>query len=125
MRWQGNSKRKSTSGRLIRARGKRKFEIGRDAADTRAGKNIKKVIKCFGGNKKYRLLQTDTVNVTDKKNNTTRKATIETVTENQANQYYVRRDVMTKGAVIKTSIGQAKVTNKPGQDGIVNAVLVE
>ncbi|CAD6492646.1 MAG: 30S ribosomal protein S8e [Candidatus Argoarchaeum ethanivorans] len=125
MRWQGNSKRKFTSGRLIRARGKRKFEIGRDAADTRAGKNIKKVIKCFGGNKKYRLLQTDTVNVTDKKNNTTRKATIETVTENQANQYYVRRDVMTKGAVIKTSIGQAKVTNKPGQDGIVNAVLVE
>ncbi|RZN15880.1 MAG: 30S ribosomal protein S8e [Methanosarcinales archaeon] len=125
MRWQGNSKRKSTSGRLIRARGKRKFEIGRDAADTHAGKNIKKVIKCFGGNKKYRLLQTDIVNVTDKKNNTTRTATIETVTENQANQHYVRRDVMTKGAVIKTSIGQAKVTNKPGQDGIVNAVLVE
>jgi len=37
----------------------------------------------------------------------------------------VRRNILTKGAVVKTEIGLAKVTSKPGQDGIVNAVLMK
>jgi small subunit ribosomal protein S8e len=86
---------------------------------------MKKVIKGFGGNKKYRLLRANIANVTDPKNNTTTQATIETVTENPANQHYIRRDIITKGAVIKTNLGLAKVTNKPGQEGIINAVLIE
>jgi small subunit ribosomal protein S8e len=32
--------------------------------------------------------------------------------------------VMTKGAVIETSAGRAKITNSPGQEGHINAVLI-
>ena len=35
MRWQGSSRRKVTGGKVIVARGKRKFEMGRESADTR------------------------------------------------------------------------------------------
>jgi small subunit ribosomal protein S8e len=31
---------------------------------------------------------------------------------------------MTKGAIIETEMGKAKVTSRPGQDGVVNAVLL-
>lgn len=124
MRWQGTSRRKYTGGRLIRARGKRKFELGREAAETHVGETSKKVIRCFGGNRKYRLLRSNIANVTDPRSNRTEKATIETVVENPANQHYVRRDIITKGAVIRTSLGLARVTNKPGQEGIINAVLI-
>ena len=47
-----------------------------------------------------------------------------TVTENPANKNYVRRNYLTKGAVVTTELGKAKITNRPGQDGCINAVLV-
>ncbi|CAD7772811.1 30S ribosomal protein S8e [Candidatus Methanoperedenaceae archaeon GB37] len=129
MKWQGISRRKSTGGRLRRARGKRKFEAGREAAETHVGahvkEDVKKVIKARGGTKKCRLLRAKMVNVVDRESGVVTRAEIETVVENLANQHYVRRDIVTKGAVIKTSAGIARVTSKPGQDGIVNAVLIE
>ncbi len=45
--------------------------------------------------------------------------------ENPANPNYVQRNIITKGAIIKTSAGNAKVTSRPGQDGTINAVLVK
>jgi len=33
--------------------------------------------------------------------------------------------LLTKGALIETEIGLARVTSRPGQDGVVNAVRVE
>ncbi|MDD4281670.1 MAG: 30S ribosomal protein S8e, partial [Candidatus Methanofastidiosa archaeon] len=47
------------------------------------------------------------------------------VVENPANIHYVRRNVLTKGAVIETEIGKARITSRPGQDGVLNAILVE
>jgi len=37
----------------------------------------------------------------------------------------VRRNIITKGAVIKTEKGPARVTSRPGQHGIINAILLE
>jgi small subunit ribosomal protein S8e len=34
-------------------------------------------------------------------------------------------NVITKGAIIETEKGLAKVVSRPGQDGVVNAVLIE
>ncbi|MFB6184110.1 MAG: 30S ribosomal protein S8e, partial [Haloarculaceae archaeon] len=45
--------------------------------------------------------------------------------ENPSNPNYARRNIITKGAIIETSEGRARVTSRPGQDGQVNAVLVE
>lgn len=64
------------------------------------------------------------VNVTDPKKNVTMRAEIEDVENNPANTDYQRRKVITRGTIIKTSKGRARVTSRPGQDGIMNAVLI-
>jgi small subunit ribosomal protein S8e len=47
------------------------------------------------------------------------------VEANSANPNYVRRNLLTKGAILKTEIGRARITSRPGQDGVINAVLLE
>jgi len=79
----------------------------------------------MGGNRKIRLLQCNIANVTNPKDGKTVSTTIETVIGNDANKHYIRRNILTKGSVIRTAIGTAKVTSRPGQDGVVNAVLME
>jgi small subunit ribosomal protein S8e len=125
MRWQGNSRRKVTGGKIIAARGKRKFEMGRESAETRISEIKRKKIQTMGGNRKVRLLQCNIANVTNPKDGKTVSTTIETVIGNDANKHYIRRNILTKGSVIRTAIGTAKVTSRPGQDGVVNAVLIE
>ncbi|HJJ40868.1 MAG TPA: 30S ribosomal protein S8e, partial [Methanocorpusculum sp.] len=34
-------------------------------------------------------------------------------------------NLMTKGAVISTDLGKARIVSRPGQDGVINAVLIE
>jgi small subunit ribosomal protein S8e len=46
------------------------------------------------------------------------------VVKNPTNIDYDRRGVITKSAVIETSLGLARVTSRPGQQGIINAVLI-
>ncbi len=124
MKWQGKSTRKYTGGRIIRARGKRKFELGGETANTHLGETIRKTAKIMGGQEKVRLLRDSTAIVTDPKTKKSTKVKIETVTGNPANIHYVRRNIVTKGSIIKTEIGSARVTNRPGQEGSINAVLV-
>ena len=45
--------------------------------------------------------------------------------ENHADPNYVRRNILTRGAIIKTDIGNARILNRPGQSGVVNAILIE
>ncbi len=124
MRWQGKSTRKYTGGRIIRARGKRKFELGGETANTHLGETIRKTVKTLGGQMKARLLRDSTAVVIDPSTKESKKVKIETVTGNPANIHYVRRNIVTKGSIIKTEIGLARVTNRPGQEGSINAVLM-
>ncbi|VVB64802.1 30S ribosomal protein S8e [uncultured archaeon] len=124
MRWQGESGRKLTGGRLILSRGKRKFEAGREQSDTTIAAVRTKKIETMGGNHKMRILRGDIALVSDPKTGKAKKVKIETVKDNKANLHYMRRNIITKGAVIKTELGDAKVTNRPGQDGLINAVLL-
>ena len=43
---------------------------------------------------------------------------------NSANPNYVRRNIITKGAIVETPEGNAKVTSRPGQDGVINGILI-
>lgn len=124
MRWQGKSRRKSTGGRLHRNRKKREHEAGRPAADTTIGETRRRKIRTRGGSSKMRALKCELANVADPKSGTTKTVKIITVKDNPANPFYARRNITTKGAVIETELGDAVVTNRPGQEGIVNAVLV-
>lgn len=125
MKWQGRSTRKMTGGRLISSRGKMKHELGRKATESRLGEVRQIDVRVRGGGKKVRLFQCDIANVTNPKTGKTKALNIETVEANPADQHYVRRSILTKGAIIKTKLGKARITSRPGQDGIVNAVLVE
>jgi small subunit ribosomal protein S8e len=125
MRWQGSSRRKMTGGKIVAARGKRKFEMGRESAETRISEIKRKNVHTMGGNRKVRLLQCNVANVTNPKDGKTASAQIERVLDNIANKHYVRRNILTKGSVIRTTLGTARVTSRPGQDGVVNAVLIE
>ena len=122
--WHGNlQKKKLTGGRKRMNRGKRKFEQGTFAAETTLGEPKRKTTRGFGGNTKVKLLNDKYASVTDVKNGKTEKAEILRVIKNPANVDYNRRGVITKGSEIETSIGTARVTSRPGNDGVINAVL--
>jgi small subunit ribosomal protein S8e len=120
--WQGNSVRKPSGGRLIRSRGKRRFEVAPEDAETKLGKHTQKLIRTKGAHQKVKLLATDTIMVTDPKTGKAQKATIKTVTENPANIHYVRRNILTKGAVLDTDLGKVRITSRPGQSGSLSGV---
>jgi len=124
MKFQGKSTRKYTGGRLIQARGKRKYELGGEQANTHLGEAIRKTVKTLGGQLKVRLLRAQVAIVTDPATKTAKTVKIETVTGNPANKNYIRRNIMTKGSIIKTEIGSARITNRPGQEGSINAILI-
>jgi len=125
MLWQGESIRKVTGGRRRPAQGKRRFEIGLAPADTHIGEDRTKKVRITGGSTKIRSMRAQFANVTKLSNGETKKVKIETVEENGANPNYVRRNLLTKGAIIRTELGRARIASRPGQDGIINAVLLE
>ena len=121
MKYQGSSKRKRTGGRLRPSRNKKRYELGREPAETTVGEPRFQVIDSRGNETKTRALSTNVAQVAD--GGEVSEATIENVVDNPSNINYVRRNIITKGAVIETSAGHARVTSRPGQDGQVNAVL--
>ena len=123
--WQGKSNRKPTGGRLVASHGKRTFEIGREKQFTRIGEQTLKQYRGAGGSVKVGMLSAQYANVVDKKTNTVKKVKILTVKSNPSDPNYVQRNIMNKGATISTEIGDAVITSRPGQDGAVNAVLLE
>jgi small subunit ribosomal protein S8e len=123
--WHGDQhKRKNSGGKKRVNRKKRRYEKGFFPAETTLGKPKSKTIRKHGGNEKIRLLTANQANISDKSGKTT-KVEIIRVIENPANVDYDRRGVITKGTMIATSLGTARVTSRPGQDGIVNAIIVE
>jgi small subunit ribosomal protein S8e len=122
--WQGDSRRSKTGRRIRYSRGKRKFEIGREAHLTTIGNISIKKLRTLGSNQKIRAKTIDYAYIIDKKNNKTTKSKINSVVGNPANINYIRRNIINKGAIIETDLGKAKVTSRPGQTGVVNAVLL-
>ncbi|MEM2537345.1 MAG: 30S ribosomal protein S8e [Candidatus Bathyarchaeia archaeon] len=123
--WHGDlHKRKPTGGKRKPYRGKRKFEQGSFPTETVLGEPKRKIERRRGGNLKVRVLSEKYACVTDLKTGKTEKAEIIRVVKNPANVDYDRRGVITKGTMIETSLGLARVTSRPGQNGVINAVLV-
>jgi small subunit ribosomal protein S8e len=123
--WHGTlRKRKLSGGRKRAYRVKRKFEAGSFPAETTLGEPKRRHVRGFGGKMKIKVLKDKYASVTDPKNGKTEKTEITRVVKNRANLDYNRRGVITKGAEIETGLGLARVTSRPGSDGIINAVLI-
>ncbi len=87
------------------------------------GKPKRKVSRRRGTSEKVRLLAASHANVSDSSGKVA-KVQILRVIKNPASVDYDRRGVITRGTVIETPLGTARVTSRPGQDGIINAILV-
>ena len=98
--------------------------MGRNPTETLMGETKRVVIDSRSKTKKSPALRVTQVNVTDPAKNVTSRAELQDVEKNPANMDYQRRKVITRGTIIKTSRGRARVTSRPGQDGILNAVLI-
>jgi len=123
--WHGSlRKRKRTGGRKRAYRVKRNFEIGSFPTETTLGEPKRRKKRGRGGKIKTKVLNDKYASVTDPKSGKTEKTEILRVVRNRANVDYNRRGVITKGAEIETSLGLARVTSRPGSDGVINAVLI-
>ena len=121
---QHGATRKPSGGRIRSNRGKRSFDAGSAPTLTKIGTQKKKTKRIMSGKRKETLLKADIVNVYNPKEKKYQKAKIKIVTENKANRHYVRRNILTKGAIIETDLGKAVITGRPGQEGTINAKLI-
>lgn len=120
-------KRKKSGGRRKKHRSKEKAHIGRFPTETirTEEKEKRKKIRTRGGGRKIRLKRAKWVNLIDKSTGKCERTEITGFIKNPADRNLDRRHVITKGSVIKTERGKAKITSRPGQDGVLNAVLIE
>ena len=124
--WHSDMRKKKPSGGRKRAyRKKRRFELGSFPAETTLGELKRKTVRGRGGTQKLKILSNNQVCVTDPKTRKTEKVEIARVSKNPANVDYDRRGVITKGAIIETSLGLARITSRPGQNGMLFAVLIK
>lgn len=98
--------------------------MGRPPAETVVGPRRLKIIRVRGGRHKFKAYIADTVNVSDQSTGKTTKVAIKEVISNPASVEYTRRKIITKGAILSTELGKVKVTSRPGQEGIINGVLI-
>ena len=123
MKDHGRSTRKRTGGRLRPKRDRRKHELGSEPTETQLGEPKLKTVNARGNSEKIRAIETDIASVAT--DDGTVAAEITDVVENPADPNYARRNIITRGALIETSAGGARVTSRPGQDGQINAILVD
>ncbi len=131
--WHTKSKRKRTGGNRTAARRCDKLLAwkGGDPAKTIVSEDDERrksrVVK--GSVVKVKQYRAKFATVTAKGQKKAMKAEILNVEENAANRLFTRRNIITKGAKIKVNVEgkeqTAKVTSRPGQTGVVQAVLIE
>lgn len=118
-----NNGRKVTGGKYHANRKKRWFEHDTQENETSLGETKRKSIRTRGGHDKVILLKANIANLTSGKK--TEKVEIKNVLQTPQNTFLARENRLLKGAIIQTSKGKAKITNRPSREGVVNAILME
>ena len=117
---------KFTGGRLNPSRMRRKSEIDRYPNEPVLANENKIVSRRIrGGGYKLAIKNINFINLNDKVSKKTTKTKIIRVLENPANKDYERRGVLSKGAIVESELGIAKIVSRPGQHGSMNAILTK
>jgi small subunit ribosomal protein S8e len=124
-KWNIDVGKKVTGGKVNQVRKKKKYMRGSIPLLTVLGDPKNKVVKALGGQKKVKLISVDYVNLTDQKTKKANKVKIIGIVEHRDNPHYTRRGIITKGSIVRTESGLAKITSRPSQHGIVNGILIE
>jgi small subunit ribosomal protein S8e len=115
---------KITGGRRHPLRTRRKYEIDRFPNEAIMGQQLTVTRTVRGGDVKTGLKTIDFVNLAFADGKVKRSKILK-VLENATNNDYQRRGVISMGAVLETEDGKCRVVSRPGQHGIVNAVLIK
>ncbi len=118
-----NKGRKITGGKYHRDRKKRLDEYKAQENKTSLGEIKRKILRVKGGNKRIILLKSNKANLTI--GNKTEQVDIKNVLQTPQDVFLARQNRLIKGAIIETSKGKAKITNRPSREGVVNAILIE
>ncbi len=118
-----NFGRKITGGKYHAFKKKKLYERKNQQREVILGETKRKKIRTRGGEIKTILLRANSVNLLVK--GKVQKTEIKNVFETPQNRFLARENRLLKGAIIETPLGKAKITNRPTQEGQVNAILVE
>lgn len=118
-------KRAATGAKRAQFRKKRKFELGRQPANTKIGAKRIHTVRTRGGNKKFRALRVETGNFSWASEGVAKKTRIASVVYHPSNNELVRTNTLTKSAIVQidaTPFRQwfethyGKVLGKKGQE---------
>ncbi len=115
-------KRKITGKKYAKARKKKKHERKRPGRLVKLGERNKRTKKVLGGNLKTFLLNSNEINIKTK--DKIKKTKIKNVLETPSNRFFARQNILTKGTIVETELGKAKITNRPSQEGCINGILI-
>lgn len=94
-------KRAATGAKRAQFRKKRKFELGRQPANTKIGAKRIHTVRSRGGNKKFRALRVETGNFSWASEGVAKKTRITTVVYHPSNNELVRTNTLTKSAIVQ------------------------
>ena len=115
--------RKTTGGKYKKI--KKRKSTGRQGQTriVKIEKRKTKSIKTRGGNIKLVSFLENVANIMIR--GKAKKSTIKNVLETPSNTFLARQNILTKGAIIETELGKAKITNRPSQEGNIQAKLIK
>ena len=115
--------RKISGGKYKKARKKKLYELAGQKRIVKLGEKKTKIMRGRGGQQKMVSLSQNTINVI--KNGKAKKVNIKTVIETPSNRFLARQNILVKGAIVQTDLGRARITNRPSQEGNIQAKLIE
>jgi small subunit ribosomal protein S8e len=84
-----------------------------------------KILRTQGGHKKTVLLTANYANIMNPKTRKAKKSKILNVLETPSDRFLARQNILVKSAIIQTELGKARITNRPSQEGSVQAILLK
>lgn len=115
--------KKISGGKYHPSRKKKLYERHNPSRLTSLAAEKRKNLKTKQGAVKKVLLSMDKAFVLDKKTNKGKVVKIKSVLQIPSNRYL--KNILVKGAIIDTEMGKARITNRPGQEGNIFAVLTQ
>lgn len=116
------SGRKTSGGRYIRPKKRKLTGRQNQTRIVKIGERKTKKIRTRSGGEKIISFLNNIANVNSE--GKSRKSTIKNVLETPSNTFLARQNILVKGAIIETELGKARITNRPSQEGNVQAILL-
>lgn len=118
-----NAGRKVSGGKYHANRKSRLYERKTQERHVVLGEMKKKNLRRRSGKQVAVLLRTNIANISNGKK--IEQAEIKNVIETPQNKFLARQNRLMKGSIIETTLGKARITNRPTREGMINAVLLK